>query len=102
MDEYPTDDELETVSKWPIATRKDVAELLDYIKSIWKYADCGYFSAKGNTYKLSTGGWSGNEDIVGAMRMNLIFWALCWYSSKRGGHYVFRMAKIAPRKKETP
>jgi len=38
---------------------------------------------------VSTGGWSGNEELIGAMRMNFILWSQWWWSSRRGGHYVF-------------
>lgn len=37
----------------------------------------------------STGGWSGNESIIGAMQKNRMVWNFLWEQSRRGGHYVF-------------
>jgi hypothetical protein len=96
-DGYPDDVEIETIKSWPIA---DFKNLLDYVKVRWKYADAGYWEEKNVRdeynppktnvmYEISTGGWSGNEDLIGALQDNTMFWLVCWYSSVRGGHYVF-------------
>lgn len=69
---------------------------MDFIKPIWNYSDLEFWKRKGNTYWISTGGWSGNEDIIGTLRENQMFWMMCWYSSRRGGHYVFKVPKIQP------
>lgn len=37
---------------------------------------------------MATGGWSGNEDIIGALK-NTFFWMRYWYSSVRGGGFTF-------------
>jgi len=87
-------------------------ELLEYIKSYsytdgWKplmdlvYAEWSYdFPYRAITveedhfvYELSTGGWSGNESLVDALKENHMFWIINWYSSRRGGHYVFKIRK---------
>ena len=39
--------------------------------------------------KFATGGWSGNEEIIGAMRSNYGIWSLLWESSHRGGLHIF-------------
>ena len=39
--------------------------------------------------RLHTLGWSGNEEIIGALKENMMFWQLTWEESKRGGHYKF-------------
>ena len=41
------------------------------------------------TLYISTGGWSGNEDLIGAMQNNAMLWIMTWVSSRRGGHYTF-------------
>jgi len=89
MDEdgYPDEEELKTIREWDF---KDFYGLLEFVKPIWKYSDMGYFD-KGSDkrWHLSTGGWSGNEDIISAMMDNAMFWNCHWWSSRRGGHYIF-------------
>jgi hypothetical protein len=89
MNEYPSDEELESVATWDST---DFHGLMRYIETIWKYADCGYFEfhPDTNSYSLHTGGWSGNEDIIGAMKDNIGFWLTYWKSSMRGGHFIFQ------------
>jgi len=43
------------------------------------------------TLSLSTGGWSGNEDIIRALKKNFIFWSMYWQMNRRGGHYQFKI-----------
>ena len=88
MNEYPTEEELKKIAKWPAS---DFKGLMTYVLNLWEYADCGYWTKVGNKYSISTGGWSGNEEIIGAMRENIMFWATCWYQSRRGGHYIFHV-----------
>jgi len=98
MNEYPTAKQLERIERWSIKTRRDSIFLLDYINGIWKYAEDGYFTKwDENDYRLSTGGWSGNEEIIEAMKKNTMFWTLCWHSSRRGGHHVFGAADIVEK-----
>jgi len=89
MNEYPTDEELEKIKNWDY---KQSRSLMDYVKSLWKWPDWG-FEQRDRTYCLHTGGSSGNEDIIGALRENTMFWFICWQFSKRGGHYKFAIPK---------
>ncbi len=92
MGDYPTEKELRQIKKWKSETY-DFMPFMDFIESIWHWPDWG-FKRKGRAFWLSTGGWSGNEDIVDAMMSNrCLFWSLCWMSSKRGGHYKFHVPK---------
>ena len=43
---------------------------------------------------MATGGWSGNESIIYAMRENYVLWATLWESSHRGGLEVFDVSKV--------
>jgi len=86
---YPEEHELKKIRDWP--TKAGYKELLEYINERWKYAEDGYWVRDGDKYNISTGGWSGNESLIGAMRENKMFWVLCWWKSKRGGHYEFRL-----------
>jgi hypothetical protein len=93
MNDYPTKEELERIRKWPL---NEYESLMEFVHSIWWMPDWGW-RQKGKTYHISTGGWSGNEDIICAMQDNdNFFWTMCWESSRRGGHYVFKV----PRMKE--
>lgn len=94
--DYPTDAELQRIKGWPYT---DTPGWLEYIASIWHWPDWGIERKErdGELYlHLSTGGWSGNESIVDAMQENHWAWAQTWYSSRRGGHYIF----ILPSKKK--
>lgn len=92
-DGYPTEDELQTVREWPMDS--GLVKWFDFIEQIWWMADWGW-RRRGKTYRISTGGWSGNEDVIEAMQGNTMGWMLCWESSRRGGHYVFRVPRLIP------
>ena len=91
MDTYPTEDELKTVTTYEV-NNTNFHDLMDYIKSIWWSPDWGW-KRDGDTYHISTGGWSGNEDIIGALMHNTMFWMLYWKQSRVGGHYIFSMSR---------
>ncbi len=87
MDEngYPEEHELEKIRQWDAM---DYYGLMEYVRERW-YFDT-YFRQVGDTFYLSTAGWSGNEDIVAAIQGNVHYWWMFhWYSSRRGGHYIF-------------
>ena len=84
MNDYPTEAELDLISKWD----NDYHALMEYVKDRWKY---DVFKRTGNRYRLATMGWSGNEDIIQALQENAMFWIQCWRMSKRGGLYLFEV-----------
>ena len=101
-DGYPTDESLEAIGKWD----GDEREFFAALKPLWKYSDmphqdawCGWHEENGagimdepvRRYNLSTGGWSGNESLVGAMERNIELWATTWVQTRRGGHYIFEV-----------
>jgi hypothetical protein len=86
MSEYPTDEDLDQIRNWDGA---DPHGLMRFVQDLWSYPR--YFTNDHDTWACSTGGWSGNECLIGAMRQNTMFWCMYWYSSRRGGHYVFRI-----------
>ncbi|MCP4898858.1 MAG: hypothetical protein GY906_17950 [bacterium] len=90
-DGYPTEKELQEIRDWPF---EKLPELLPHVKSLWWQADWGW-SEVGGTYNISTAGWSGNEDIIGALQDNTMFWMLYWQKSTRGGHYVFEKMGVS-------
>lgn len=84
---YPDEQELERIKTWPI---NDAKGLFAFVEKIWTYGN--YLSEPDDGYwEISTGGWSGNEDIIEAMQANLGFWSLNWLESRRGGHYKFKL-----------
>jgi len=95
MNRYPTGTELRIIRKWKLEKQKDYYELMNYIKPIWNYSDIEYWKQRGRTFWISTGGWSGNEDIVTTLRENKMFWIMTWVQSRIGGHFIFKMPKIA-------
>ena len=88
-DGYPEEHELQTIREW----QDDYLALMTYIYERWKYADWGWREpdADHECYHISTAGWSGNESLIEAMEANRMFWLMTWQSSRRGGHYEFKV-----------
>lgn len=82
---YPTEEELERIRTWAAG---EITELMVFVGGLWYFKEWGWRQL-GKIYWLSTGGWSGNEDLIGALQDNQMFWALYWQQSRRGGHYIF-------------
>ncbi len=98
-DPYPSDEELRRIREWAY---DDPRGWFAFIKERWKHADVGYwreghgceeYDGAYDSYHLSTVGWSGNEELVGAMKENFILWGQHWEQSRKGGHYEFRVRK---------
>ncbi len=100
-DGYPTDEFLDAVKNWECG-KNDYKELMEFIKSGWHFAEWGFHCNDATDtlddevfeYRVSTGGWSGNEDLIAAMRANFMFWSICWVQARRGGHYIFHVKKV--------
>lgn len=92
-DGYPTDAALESIRNW---SHTDFPSLMVFIHDIWWPQGNPYgWKQRGRTYWMSTGGWSGNESVIGALKQNYIFWGSCWQVSWVGGHYRFHLYKFA-------
>lgn len=94
MDDYPTEEELDLIKKWDCSTYEGSVSLAEHLCKIWHYGE-PYAQLKGKSVKvlkLSTGGWSGNEDIMSAVNRNFLF-KRHFYSLHRGGHYVYKISK---------
>ena len=97
-DGYPTEETLKTISEWDF--KDGYTNLMDYVSAVWHWPDfvtctnvLNYFNQPVYRYKLITGGWSGNEDIIGALEKNFIFYGMCWQESHRGGKHIFEIKK---------
>lgn len=88
-DGYPTDETLEAIKNFEVNGDEDCEKLLQMASQVWLYPD--YFTKDEPTgcWFVSTGGWSGNEDVIRALVENHVFWALYWKQTQVGGHYVF-------------
>jgi hypothetical protein len=96
--DYPDTDELGRIESWPA---DDPLGWFAYIKSVgnyWPDPSWGWTEENGfdlerpvRVIHVSTGGWSGNEDILEAMHANLMLWATTWTEHRRGGHYTFEV-----------
>ena len=87
---YPDDKELKKIKKWPFRVDEKIVfqSLMDFVKERWHFADWGWRETSKRWY-VSTGGWSGNENLIGALNDNFFFMSFCALSWHTGGHYVF-------------
>lgn len=92
-DGYPTESTINAIREWRIDTPKDARDLMGFVREAWKYDDYFEVSSDDVNYRIHTGGWSGNEDLIDALRHNYIFWMFYWVSSRRGGHYEFEIRR---------
>lgn len=100
--DYPTEEQLEAVTKWQTewtnnGTTPHYESWFELVKALWWLPDWGWNEFDGyeddepvRVLHISTGGWSGNEDLISAMAGNFIAWGQTFYIHKRGGHYEFR------------
>lgn len=98
-DGYPTESAKTIIEIWPYD--RDAKDWFSFIKNLWTTASWGWKESvedheykedsKVLRYNISTGGWSGNEELIRAMQRNNLFWGTTWVQSRRGGHYIFEI-----------
>ena len=91
INSYPDEEELQKIREWNC---EDFSGLMEYVEKRWRYAELGYWRKTRTRYYISTGGWSGNEEIVQAMQENVVLWMFYWKQSTRGGHYILEDQKF--------
>jgi hypothetical protein len=84
---YPSDVELQRIKTWDPG---DLIGLFAYIERRWAHKQWRWH-ALDNLFSISTGGWSGNEDLIFALQDNRAAWAITWRQSRRGGHFEFEI-----------
>jgi hypothetical protein len=94
---YPTEATLERIQTW----QGDYFALAEFVKDAWTYPDYvkreevqDKHDGPCVEYRFATGGWSGNEELLSALRDNFVFHSLYWESSHRGGLVIYRVYKL--------
>ena len=83
--DYPDEEDLERLEKWKCEL-DEIGEWLRFAANIYKYSVTIY---DGHLYVFVTGGWSGNESIMAAMKRNWMMHAISWQSSCSGGLHIY-------------
>ena len=91
--DYPTDMTLKSIREWGRGdgSWKNLMEEISFLFDA--HGRCEY-SEEDKTWKISTGGWSGCEDVIDALSENIVFWMFCWKSSRVGGHFEFETRRV--------
>jgi hypothetical protein len=100
-DGYPTEDEIARIKTWPYEDPRGWFAFIKSAGNYWPGESWGWderddhdeIDKDVHVYEISTGGWSGNEEILGAMRANTMLWMMTWHVSRRGGHYTFMVKR---------
>ena len=89
---YPDEESLKRIKEWDIL-EQGIQGLLDLVYENTNWADRQIYQSGKRVirYEYHTGGWSGNEDVINALRHNYLFWALYWQRHNVGGHYYFKI-----------
>lgn len=90
-DGYPDKESLINIARWDIR-EQGIQGLLDLIEDNTKWSDRQIKKTGKRViyYEYHTGGWGGNEEVIGVLR-NTVFWFFFWEKSLRGGHYYFKV-----------
>ena len=79
---YPTEATLERMKQLsPLTCTRD--QMIDYICRNWVNGFEPKWDEEKECLQLSTGGWSGCESVIGALRKSM-FWMMYWEKSIRG------------------
>ena len=96
-DGYPTEETLKTIREWDIVEH---ATLPAFLAKAWKYPDSAR-EVRPGLWAFATGGWSGNESLLGAMHESLAWQILAWDSIYiPGGLQVIAVTDSAKREME--
>lgn len=96
-DNYPTDEGLDYLRCFTGTPAELVAllgEVMDAYGTVTWDGQPDRFDETVNEVRISTGGWSGNEEIIGHLKRSF-FWFRYWETSRRGGHFTFHVPPAA-------
>ena len=100
MNDYPHPSDLVKLKNWNFVNNESFVKFADFLESIWN-THYGAVRRTNKSLVLITGGWSGNEEIIGVLERTL-FWLMFWEESKRGGWFKFKPFKIKDKKPQEP
>lgn len=92
--DYPTEEWLDALAKAEAVSSEQRRAIAKAVIAAWNYGAPPI--DEHGILRLATGGWSGNESIIGALQKNWLWWAMCWQSSHHGGLYFFQFDSDAP------
>jgi len=95
---YPTEELLEFIKSYEPDESLSILNFVELVlKDVWHLSDWGFklhrkYKGK-RKLELHTGGWSGNEDIIKAIKQNmqLTHFKMRLLEWKAGGHYTFEI-----------
>lgn len=98
VDDYPDEETLKKIREFDFGDKlQNSPDFFRLIYDNWLYHDtCWRYDIEKDCLQISTGGWSGNEDIIEAMKDNFQFWLFFWYQARAGGHYWFMCRGLYP------
>jgi len=85
-DGYPIEEDVEALRAWsgPV---EEVSAVLDAVGEYLEACGFGSFEKMGDYWRFATGGWSGCEEVIGAIPP--LVEAIAWRSSHRGGLHIY-------------
>ena len=83
---YPTFETCQKIKNW---NQCDPVGLFEFLKAAWHDNGC-IREPEAHVIELITGGRSGNEELLHALKSN-VAWGLCWQMSQRGGLHRFEI-----------
>lgn len=98
-DGYPDEDTIRKIQNWNFTEPKEVIE---FISEAWNKGYGSVEESYPGVWVFSTGGWSGNEDLIEALkRNNILYSVLSWRSLHLpGGLWIFAVNDEGDRKLE--
>jgi hypothetical protein len=85
-DGYPIEEDVAALKAWS-GSLEHVHEVLDAVGEYLESCGYGSFTKRGDYWRFATGGWSGCEEVIGAIPP--LVHALAWRSSHRGGLHIY-------------
>ena len=99
-DGYPSDAAIKKITEWPCL---DGLECLLFVKSLWRwpnYAEKAVDRDGATHFQFATGGWSGNEELICALKSNRVLYSMFWKCSMSGGWHHYAVPHLERHEKD--